>query len=113
MLESCHEPAAPPLMHESMFSGSSPAFLAYCSASHAPAIAPQMAIWLAIFVCWPVPAGPVWWMALPMRSNSGTARSNASRSPPAMMDSVAFFAPTSPPETGASRAERARARAAS
>ena len=36
-------------------------------------------------------------------SNSGVARSKAACGPPTMMVSVACLAPTSPPETGASR----------
>jgi len=42
-------------------------------------------------------------MFLPINSNSGLTRANAASGPPTMMDNVAFFAPTSPPETGASR----------
>ena len=41
-------------------------------------------------------------MVVPMAEKKGFARSKASVSPPAMMESVAFFAPTGPPETGAS-----------
>ena len=39
-----------------------------------------------------------------MISNSGHTRATSSSLPPIMIDSAAFFAPTSPPETGASTA---------
>ena len=41
-------------------------------------------------------------MFAPIASNSGRARANASSGPPTMIDSVAFVAPFSPPQTGAS-----------
>ena len=47
--------------------------------------------------------GPTWVMFLPISSNSGLARAKAASGPPTMIVSAAFFAPTSPPETGASR----------
>src|SRR5688572_25537790 len=42
-------------------------------------------------------------MFFPISSNTGFTLSNAACGPPIMMVSAAFFAPTSPPETGASR----------
>ena len=51
-------------------------------------------------------------MVLPMHANSGRTRSKAAASPPTMIDSRASRAPTSPPETGASRLATPRARAA-
>ena len=42
-------------------------------------------------------------MFLPISSKSGLTRSNAASVPPTMMVSDAALAPTSPPETGASR----------
>ena len=60
-------------------------------------------IWLATFAVWPSPLPPTSVMFLPISSNSGLTLSNAASVPPTMIDSVAFFAPTSPPETGASR----------
>ena len=61
-------------------------------------------IWFATLQVWPSPlAGPTWVMFLPISSNSGLARANAASGPPTMMVSVACFAPTSPPDTGASR----------
>ena len=42
-------------------------------------------------------------MFLPMSSKIGLTVLNAPSLPPTMMVSVAFFAPTSPPDTGASR----------
>ena len=52
-------------------------------------------------------------MFLPIAWNSGITRSTASLSPPTMMESVAFLAPTSPPDTGASMADTPFALAAS
>ncbi len=62
---------------------------------------PQIS-WLQSFTAWPAPGAPTWLMVVPMASKNGRARANASASPPAMMESVAFLAPIGPPETGAS-----------
>ncbi len=60
-------------------------------------------IWFATLAVWPSPFGPTWVMVLPIASKIGFAFANASGLPPTMIVSAAFFAPTSPPETGASR----------
>ncbi len=60
-------------------------------------------IWLATLAVWPSPLPPTRVMFLPISSNSGLTRSNTASSPPTMMDKAALRAPTSPPETGASR----------
>ena len=60
--------------------------------------------WLTILVCWPAPAGPWCTMVLPIVSKRGRKASTTSFSPPIMIESRASFAPTSPPETGASTA---------
>ena len=60
-------------------------------------------IWLATLQVWPSPAPPIRVMFLPISSNSGWTRAKASCAPPTMMVSAAASAPTSPPETGASR----------
>ena len=60
-------------------------------------------IWLATFAVCPSPLPPTSVMFFPNFSNSGLIFSNVASGPPTMIDSVAFFAPTSPPETGASR----------
>ena len=77
-----------------------------------PTMLLAMRIWLTILVCWPAPAGPCRTMVLPRHSNSGRTRSNTAGSPPTMIDSRASRAPTSPPDTGASRLATPRARAA-
>ena len=41
-------------------------------------------------------------MVVPIAAKTGSARAKASASPPAMIDSAAFLAPSGPPETGAS-----------
>ena len=51
-------------------------------------------------------------MFSPMISNSGLARSKSAAAPPTMIARVPPRAPTSPPDTGASRAEQPRAAAA-
>jgi len=57
------------------------------------------------------PPGPSSAIFLPMRSKRGLARAKAGLRSPVMMTSRASLPPTSPPETGASRAERPRSRA--
>jgi len=52
---------------------------------------------------WPLPAGPMCTIFLPSACSRGSARRKASSSPPHMMASVAFFAPSTPPLTGQSR----------
>ena len=64
----------------------------------------EIRIWLTILVCCPAPGPPWWTIVLPMHSNTGCTASTTSLSPPIMIDSAAFFAPTSPPDTGASSA---------
>ena len=60
-------------------------------------------IWLATLVVWPSPLPPTSVMFLPISSNSGLTFSNAPSGPPTMMVRLAALAPTSPPDTGASR----------
>jgi hypothetical protein len=66
-------------------------------------------IWLQALATWPAPASPMRVMDLPMASNSGCTRAQASASPPTMMVSVPAIAPGSPPDTGASSASTPRA----
>lgn len=58
---------------------------------------------LQIFAAWPAPAPPQCTAFLPITESSGSARANAASSPPAMKVRVPASAPTTPPETGASR----------
>ena len=60
-------------------------------------------IWLATLAVWPSPFSPTRVMFLPIAWNSGSVRSKAASLPPTMIDRVAALAPTSPPDTGASR----------
>src|SRR4051812_11912003 len=80
--------SAPPLAHSSNASAT------------APMVMPTI-IWLASLASSPEPAGPTW-VARPNTWNTGAARSKSAGSPPTMMASVPFSAPTVPPETGAS-----------
>ena len=73
------------------------------SASATASMVSATTIWLATFVVWPTPLPPTSVMFLPIFSNTGLARSNAGSEPPTMMVSDAALAPTSPPDTGASR----------
>jgi hypothetical protein len=60
-------------------------------------------IWLATLVVWPSPLPPTRVMFLPISWKRGSTRSNAACGPPTMMVRLAALAPTSPPDTGASR----------
>ncbi len=60
-------------------------------------------IWFATLVVWPSPLPPTSVMFLPISSNSGFTFANVASLPPTMIVSDAAFAPTSPPDTGASR----------
>ena len=85
------------------FAGSAPALEANTSASPTAAMLSATMIWLATLQTWPSPTLPTSVMFLPIFSNSGLARSKAASGPPTMIVSDAALAPTSPPETGASR----------
>ena len=95
-LEAGRRTAADALKHRF---GRKPHGLRVGKRSETPAIVPAIAIWLAILVCWPAPGPPASVIVLPIRSNSGRQAANASSVPPAIMESVAFFAPASPPDT--------------
>ena len=101
-LLNCHEPAAPPLTASSTLATSTPARVAKVNASAIAMLLPTTRIWLTSLHVWPAPVGPMWVIFLPIASNTGRTRSTTAASPPIMMDSVAFRAPTSPPLTGAS-----------
>src|SRR5712692_4234875 len=62
----------------------------------------------------PAPTGPTWMMLAPIAASAGRASSRSAASPPTMIASVAFSAPPTPPETGASmkRTPRSLRRAA-
>ncbi|MNC85222.1 hypothetical protein D3C83_08120 [compost metagenome] len=60
-------------------------------------------IWFATLHVCPSPLPPTSVMFFPMRSNTGLTLLKVASLPPTMMVSAAFFAPTSPPDTGASR----------
>ena len=58
--------------------------------------------WLTSLQVWPAPTGPTCVIVRPIASSTGRARSTSASAPPTMIDSVPFFAPSEPPETGAS-----------
>ena len=58
---------------------------------------------LQTLAAWPSPAPPQCTMRRPIASSSGSASAKSSSEPPTMKASVAFSAPTTPPDTGASR----------
>ena len=75
---------------------------------------PAITTWLTALTAWPLPAGPKWVIVLPIAARTGWARSTSAGSPPTKIVSVAFLAPSDPPETGASTnpTPRSRRRAA-
>mmetsp|Transcript_26393 Transcript_26393/g.102880 ORF Transcript_26393/g.102880 Transcript_26393/m.102880 type:complete len:226 (-) Transcript_26393:226-903(-) len=83
---------------------SSPAAWAYMSPSHIPIMFEHMVTWFPALVCCPHPAGPIWAIVPENVSRIGLTRSRTSCSPPTNTERVPFLAPTSPPLTGASRA---------
>ena len=60
-------------------------------------------IWFATLQVCPAPTSPTSVMFAAINSSSGRTRSKVSPLPPHMIVRLAPFAPTSPPETGASR----------
>ena len=60
-------------------------------------------IWFATLHVWPSPLPPTSVMFFPISSKNGCTLLNAASGPPTMIVSDAPFAPTSPPDTGASR----------
>ena len=58
--------------------------------------------WLTALTAWPAPIGPTWVIVRPIAVRTGRARSTSAASPPTKIVSVAFLAPSLPPETGAS-----------
>ena len=58
--------------------------------------------WLTALTAWPAPIGPTWVIVRPIAVRTGRARSTSASSPPTKIVSVAFRAPSLPPETGAS-----------
>ena len=97
------EAANPPISACRTLAGSAPAFEANSRASPTASIVNATMIWLATLVVWPAPMSPTNVMFLPISSNSGLTRSKALSVPPTMIVSEAALAPTSPPDTGASR----------
>ena len=63
---------------------------------------PATISWLAALTVWPAPLAPTCTMVLPTVSRIGLAAAKSSSEPPTMIDNVAFLAPGSPPDTGAS-----------
>ncbi|MEJ2288763.1 MAG: hypothetical protein P8Y02_08995, partial [Deinococcales bacterium] len=61
-----------------------------------------MMTWLTALVTWPLPTGPTCVTVVPSTSSTLRTRSRTASSPPTMIESVPFAAPSLPPETGAS-----------
>src|SRR5450830_1724656 len=78
-------------------------FAANSSASATAWMFSATMIWFATLAVWPSPLPPTRVMFLPMFWSNGSARSKVCGSPPTMMLKVPALAPTSPPDTGASR----------
>ncbi len=95
--------ANPPISAWRTLAGSAPAFEANSSASPTASMVSATMIWLATLQVWPSPLPPTSVMFLPMSWKSGSTFANVASVPPTMIVSVAALAPTSPPETGASR----------
>ena len=95
--------AKPPISAWRTLAGSASALLANSSASPTAAMVSAMMIWLATLVVWPSPLPPTSVMCLPISANSGCTRLNTDSGPPTMIVRLAALAPSSPPETGASR----------
>jgi hypothetical protein len=64
---------------------------------------PTTQIWLVILVICPAPDGPISTMRAPYEATTGSAVANAASSPPTMTVRVPLRAPSTPPDTGASR----------
>jgi hypothetical protein len=73
------------------------------SASATVSTPTPVTIWLAALATCPAPESPTCTMFLPMQAKAGRAVRKRRSLPPTMIDSVPATAPTSPPETGASR----------
>ncbi|RMS66728.1 hypothetical protein ALP65_04559 [Pseudomonas aeruginosa] len=97
------EEAKPPISASRTLAGSAPLRAANSRASATAWMFSATMIWLATLAVWPSPLPPTRVMFLPIAWNSGRARSKVFGQPPTMMLRVAALAPTSPPETGASR----------
>jgi hypothetical protein len=77
--------------------------LAKTSASLTAARLSATIIWLATLAVWPSPLSPMRVMFSPISCSSGSTRRNVASGPPTMIVKLADCAPTSPPDTGASR----------
>ncbi len=58
--------------------------------------------WFTALTACPEPIGPTWVIVLPRAARIGRARSTSAASPPTKIVNVAFWAPSLPPDTGAS-----------
>ena len=58
--------------------------------------------WFTALTAWPAPIGPTWVIVRPIAVSTGRARSTSRSCPPTKIVRVAFWAPSLPPETGAS-----------
>ena len=70
--------------------------------SATPTYVPARMTWLTALTACPEPTGPTWVIVEPMTARIGRARSTSAGAPPAKIVRVAFWAPSEPPDTGAS-----------
>ncbi len=86
-----------------IFPGATPALEPRTRASETASVMSATTTWLhALTVC-PAPASPTRTTVFPIASKRGFALEKSASSPPTMIESVPSLAPTSAPETGASR----------
>src|SRR3984957_11521171 len=100
---STRDDAKPPISAWRTLPGSAPIFDANSNASPTASMVSAPMIWFATLQVWPSPLPPTRVMFLPMSSNSGLTLPKALSGPPTMIVRLAARAPTSPPDTGASR----------
>ena len=80
-----------------------PASSASAKASHAPIIDTPNSILLQILAAWPAPPSPQCTPRLPIMSKNGSPLAKAASDPPTIKVRLPASAPTTPPDTGASR----------
>ncbi len=97
------EVASPPISASLTRAGSAPALEANSSPSATASMVNATMIWLATLVVCPSPLPPISVTFLPISPRIGRTLAKAASGPPTMMVRLAALAPTSPPDTGASR----------
>jgi len=96
------EAANPPSRACLTLLGSAPALEANTRASATASSVRAAMIWLAALQTWPVPGSPIRVTVLPINASIGSISAKTASVAPTMIVRVAFCAPISPPDTGAS-----------